>query len=158
MELWCSGYRLLNTQKVSSSNLDSIKAKFRQNDVFYLIKIKIKHLISGQSNIWYAITASKYQSQVVPKFTSGEHAEKLKFKPGEHQRKVLTVGFTWLKLKTYNWFLVNPASDMKTMLRSTNRELAFCNGYHVCITRGMFLVQAWTASRKNFDKIMPLLD
>ena len=73
------------------------------------------HFVSGQSNIWYEVTASKYKS-LIPSccgVQSGEHGEKLQFKPGEHQGKVLTVGFTWLKLKTCNWFLVNPASDMK---------------------------------------------
>ena len=38
--------------------------------------------------------------------------------------------------------------------RRTNPKLLWCSGYQVCLTRRRSPVQAWTASRQVFDKMM----
>ena len=115
--------RLLNTQKVASWSLDSIKANFLTNwKFFYLIKIKIKHFISSQSNLWQEITAQRTNLKVcgVVVITSALQAESLQFKPGQHQGKLIDkmkFFFTWLKFRSSILFLVNPTFDRKLLLK-----------------------------------------
>ena len=70
--LWCSGYHVCFTRR--GSPVQAWKASrqvFDKMMFFYLIKTKIKHFISNQSNIWYEITARRTNLKVM--WCSGYH-------------------------------------------------------------------------------------
>ena len=98
--LWWYGYHVCLTRRRSPVQAwTASRQSFDKMMYFYLIKTKIKHFISNQSNIWYEITA-----------------------------------------------------------QSTNRKVLLWKGYHLFLTRRGSPVQAWTAARKFFHKMMSLLD
>ena len=123
---------------------------------FYLIKNKIKHFISSQSNIWYEITARRTNLKVM--WCSGYHVcltrRRSPFQVGKHQGKLFTISCLYLTKKSCTLYLVNSTFDMILLLRSTKPKVLWCRGYHVCLTRRRSPVQAWTAARQVFDKMI----
>ena len=128
---------------------------------FYLIKIKIKHFISSQSNIWQEITAQRTNLKVcgVVVIKSAFHAEGLQFKPRQHWGKCLTKWSSFYLIKTKIKHFISSQSNIwyEFTARSTNRKVLWCNGYHFCVTRRWSAVQAWH-HQENLGKLMFLLD
>ena len=64
--LWCSGYHVCVTRRRSPVQAwTASRQVFDKMMFFYLIKNKIKHFISSQSNIWYEIPARNTNLRVL---------------------------------------------------------------------------------------------
>ena len=61
--MWCNGYHFCLTRRGLQFKTGQHRGKFFTKWCFYLIKFKIMHFISGQSNIWYEITAAKHYAE-----------------------------------------------------------------------------------------------
>ena len=90
---------------------------------FYLIKTKIKHFISNQSNIWYEITARRTNRKVL--WCSGYHVcftrRGSRVQAWTASRQVFDKKMfflTRLKLRSSILFLVNPTFDRKLLLEA----------------------------------------
>ena len=125
---------------------------------FYLIKTKIKHFISNQSNIWYETTARRINRKVL--WCSGYHVcltrRRSPVQVGTASRQVFDkMMFSYLIKTKIKHFISNQCNIWyEITARRTNRKVLWCSGYHVCFTRRRSPVQAWTASRQNFDKMV----
>ena len=125
---------------------------------FYLIKTKIKHFISNQSNIWYEITARSTNRKVL--WCSGYHVcltrRRSPVQAWTASRQIFDKMMFFYLIKTKIKHFISNQSNIwyEITARSTNRKVLWCSGYHVCLTRRCSPVQAWTASRKIFDKMM----
>ena len=125
---------------------------------FYLIKTKIKHFISNQSNIWYEITARRTNRKVL--WCSGYHVcftrRGSPVQACTASRQVFDKMMFFYLIKTKIKHLISNQSHIwyEITARRTNRKVLWCSGYDVCITRRRSPVQAWTASRQVFDKKM----
>ena len=131
--LWCSGYHVCLTRRGSPVQAwTASRQVFDKMMFFYLIKTKIKHFISNQSNIWYEITARRTNRKVL--WCSGYHVcltrRRSPVEACTASSKFLTKWcfFTWLKLRSSNLFLINPAFDMKLLLE---KLIARCCGVAV---------------------------
>ena len=149
--------RLLNTQKVSNSSLDTIKERLRQNNVC-LIKIKSMHFISSQSNIWYEITARRTNLKVL--WCSGYDVcltrRRSPVQAWTASRQVFDKMLFFYLIKTKIKHFISNQSNIwyEITARRTDRKVLWCSGYDVCLTRRRSPVQAWTASRQVFDKML----
>ena len=125
---------------------------------FYLIKTKIKHFISNQSNIWYEITARRTDRKVL--WCSGYHVcltrRRSPVQAWTASRQVFDKMMFFYLIKTKIKHFISNQSNIwyEITARRTNRKVMWCSGYHVCFTRRGSPVQAWTASRQVFDKMM----
>ena len=121
--------RLLNTQKVVSWSLDSIKASFLTKwKFFYLIKINIKHFISSQSNLWQEITAQRTNLKVcgVVVITSALQAESLQFKPGQHQGKLIDKMMFFYLIKIKIKHFISSQSNIWQEITAQSTNLKVC--------------------------------
>ena len=153
--------RLLNTQKVSNSSLDTIKERLRQNNVC-LIKIKSMHFISSQSNIWYEITARRTNLKVL--WRSGYDVcltrRRSPVQAWTASRQVFDKMLFFYLIKTKIKHFISNQSNIwyEITARKTNRKMPWCSGNKVCVARRTSPVQSRTASRKGCNKTMSLLD
>ena len=124
----------------------------------YLIKIKIKHFISSLSNIWYEITARSTNLKVL--WCSGYHVcvtrRRSPVQAWTASRLVFDkmMFFYLIKIKIKHFISSQSSIWYEIAARSTNLKVLWCSGYHVCLTRRRSAVQAWTAARQVFDKMM----
>ena len=125
---------------------------------FYLIKTKVKHFISNQSNIWYEITARRTNRKVL--WCSGYHVcltrRRSAVQAWTASRRVFDKMMFFYLIKTKIKHFISNQSNIwyEITARRTNRKVQWCSGYHVCLTHRRFQVQAWTAARQVFDKMI----
>ena len=119
--MWCSGYHVCFTRRGSPVQAwTASRQVFDKKMFFYLIKTKIKHFISNQSNIWYEITARRTNRKVL--WCSGYHVcftrrgSPVQAWTASRQVFDKKMFFTWLKLRSSILFLINPTFDMKLLL------------------------------------------
>ena len=134
------------------------QGKFFTKRCFYLIKIKIKHFISSLSNIWYEITARRTNLKVL--WCSGYHVcltrRRSPVQARTASRQVFDKMMFFYLIKNKIKHFISSLSNIwyEITARSTHLKVLWCSGYHVCLTRRRFPVQAWTAARQVFDKMM----
>ena len=125
---------------------------------FYLIKTKIKHLISNQPNFWYKITARRTNRKVL--WCSRYHVcftrRGSAVQAWTASRQVFDKMMFFYLIKTNIKHFISNQSNIwyEITARRTNRKVLWCIGYDVCLTRRRSPVQALTASRQVFDKMM----
>ena len=125
---------------------------------FYLIKNKIKHFISSQSNIWYEITARRPNLKVL--WCSGYHVcltrRRSPVQAWKASRQVFDKMMFFYLIKNKIKRFISSLSNIwyEITARSTHLKVLWCSGYHVCLTRRRFPVHVWRASGQIFDKIM----
>ena len=143
--LWCSGYHVcLTRRRCPGQAWTASRQVFDKMMFFYLIKTKIKHFISNQSNIWYEITAQRTNLKVCGVVVIPLHYTQRVLSLSLDSIKLIFSQndvFTWLKIKSSILYLVNSAFDMKLLLRSTNHKVLWWSGYHVWLTRRRTPVQ-----------------
>ena len=157
--LWCSGYHVCITCRRSPVPAwTASRQVFDKMMFFYLIKTKIKHFISNQSNIWYEITARRTNRKVL--WCSGYHVcltrRRCLVQAWTASRQVFDKMMFFYLIKTKIKHFISNQSIIwyEITARRTNRKVQWCSGYHVCLTHRRFQVQAWTAARKVFDKMI----
>ena len=155
--LWCSGYQVCLTLRRSPVQTCTASGQvFDKMMFFYLIKNKIKHFISSQSNIWYEITARRTNLKVM--WCSGYHVcltrRRSQVQAGQHQGKLFTISCLYLTKKIMHFISRQFNIWYDITARSTNLKVLWCSGYEVCLTLKMSAVQTCTASRQVFDKMM----
>ena len=157
--LRCSGYHVCVTRRRSTVQVWRASGQiYWQNDVFYLIKIKIKHFISSLSNIWYEITARRTNLKFM--WCSGYHVlltrRRSAVQAWTASRLVFDkmMFFYLIKIKIKHFISSQSSIWYEIAARSTNLKVLWCSDFHVCLTRRRSAVQAWTASRQVFDKMM----
>ena len=135
------------------------QGKFLKDKMFfYLIKTKFKHIISNQSNIWYENTARRTNRKVL--WCSGYHVcftrRGSQVQAWTASRQVFDKMMFFYLIKTKFKHIISSQSNIwyEITARRTNRKVLWCSGYYVCFTRRGSAVQAWTASRQAFDKMM----
>ena len=157
--LWCSGYHVCLTRRRSPVQVwTAARQVFDKMMFFYLIKTKIKHFISNQSKIWHQITARRTNRKVL--WCSGYHVcltrRRSPVQVWTASRQVFDKMMFFYLIKTKIKHFISNQSKIwhQITARRTNRKVLWCSGYHVCFTRRGSPVQAWTASRQVFDKMM----
>ena len=138
--LWCSGYQVCLTLRRSPvQTCTASRQVFDKMMFFYLIKNKIKHFISSQSNIWYEITARRANLKVM--WCSGyQVCLTLRRSPVQTctaSRQVFDKMMFFYLIKNKIKHFISSQSNVwyEITARRTNLKVMWCSGYHVCLTR-----------------------
>ena len=134
--LWCSGYEVCLTLRRSPvQTCTASRQVFDKMMFFYLIKNKIKHFISSQSNIWYEFAVGSTNLKVLWCSSLNDCVTRRRspVQAWTASRKTFHNSMSLLDLKkSCTLYLVNSIFDMILLLRSTKPEVLWCSGYHVC--------------------------
>ena len=128
----CCGVTVITSAKHAEGlefKPNSITESFYKLNFFYLIKIKIKHFISSQTDIWY-ITAQRTNRKgaVVLRSAFRPNTQRVSswsldsIKQNVSQNDV----FTWLKIKSCILLLLNPKILYEITARGNNRKVLWC--------------------------------
>ena len=132
--LWCSSYHVCLTSRRSQVQAWTASTQvFDKMKFFYQIKIKIKHFISSQSNIWYEITAQRTFCQVL--WRNGYHfcltRRRSTVQAWQHPGKFLTnCCFYLLQFKIMHFISGQSNIRYEITAQSTNRKVLWCSSYH----------------------------
>ena len=155
--LWCSSYHVCLTRRRYTVQACTSSRKTFHN-IMSLLDYKNHALFisSIQHLIWYyCFEVLNRKCCVLAVITSAKHAEGLQFMSGEHQGNFWQNHVFYLIKITIKHFISSLSNIWyEITARSTNIKVLWCSGYHVCLTRRRFPVQAWTASMQVFDKMM----